>query len=152
MALPSVFDASTVQALQARLSKLTAQTAPQWGKMNVAQMLAHCNVTYDMIYTDKYPRAGGFKKFLLKLVLKPIVTNEKPYRKNSGTAPEFKVAAEQDFNTQMQILTANLQRVQKDGLGAFEGRESNSFGPLTGIEWSNMMYKHLDHHLQQFGV
>jgi len=25
-------------------------------------------------------------------------------------------------------------------------------GKLTAVEWSNMLYKHLDHHLRQFGV
>jgi hypothetical protein len=38
------------------------------------------------------------------------------------------------------------------GADAFEGKESNSFGKLTASEWNIMMYKHLDHHLTQFGV
>jgi hypothetical protein len=32
-----------------RVNKLTPESKPLWGTMNVAQMLAHCNVTYDMI-------------------------------------------------------------------------------------------------------
>ena len=34
----------------------------------------------------------------------------------------------------------------------FEGKESHSFGSLNKEEWNNMFYKHLDHHLNQFGV
>jgi hypothetical protein len=34
----------------------------------------------------------------------------------------------------------------------FEGKESNSFGALNSTEWNNMLFKHLDHHLNQFGV
>ena len=31
-------------------------------------------------------------------------------------------------------------------------KESLSFGALSVSEWNNLFYKHLDHHLNQFGV
>ena len=63
MALPNIFEKSVADEVIARINNLTPATQPGWGKMNVAQMLAHCNVTYEMIYTDKHPKPN----FLLDL-------------------------------------------------------------------------------------
>ena len=46
MALPNIFEKSVADEVIARINNLTPATQPGWGKMNVAQMLAHCNVTY----------------------------------------------------------------------------------------------------------
>lgn len=152
MPLPNIFTPNVSQEIIGRINNLTTETQPTWGKMNVAQMLAHCNVTYDFIYTEKYPRPTGFKKFMIKLFAKKIVVGDKPYSKNSRTADEFLVAAEQDFENEKSKLVANINKVVSEGAKVFEGRESHAFGPLSVTEWSNMFYKHLDHHLVQFGV
>ena len=120
--------------------------------MSVDQMLAHCNVTYEMAYTDKHPKPGAFKKFLLKLFVKNAVINEKPYPKNSRTAPQFLVKGDKDFQAEKKRLVDYLNKTQELGAAHFEGKESHSFGPLTSSEWSNLFAKHLEHHLEQFGV
>jgi hypothetical protein len=135
-----------------RIEKLDSTTQPQWGKMNVAQMLAHCNVTYEMIYEDKHPKPGGFKKWMLKTFIKPIVVGEKTYKKNSKTAPEFIIADAREFESEKSRLIDHINKTAELGRDHFEGKESHSFGKLTAQEWNNMFYKHLDHHLTQFGV
>ena len=150
--MKDIFDQNVANELISRIEKLTPTTQAQWGKMNVAQMLAHCNVTYDMIYTEKYPKATGFKKFILKALVKGIVVNEKPYKKSSQTAPAFLITDARDFVAEKSKLMSNIDRMAKDGRTSFEGKESNSFGALTAQEWNNMCYKHIDHHLTQFGV
>jgi hypothetical protein len=152
MALPNIFTEPVVNQLKARISKLSNETAPQWGKMNVAQMLAHCNVTYELALENIHPPAGAVQKFFIKLFVKSIVTGEKPYAKNSRTAPIFMVASEQDFVTQKARLESYLDKVFTMGEAQFDGKESHAMGKLSAAEWNNMFYKHLDHHLQQFGV
>ena len=152
MPLPNIFSKEVSQQIIERIHNLSAETQPNWGTMNVAQMMAHCNVTYDFVYTDKYPKPTGLKKFMIKLFAKKIVVSERPYPKNGRTANEFLVAAEQDFLTQKERLTKHINQVVAEGEATFEGRESHSFGPLKTVEWNNMFYKHLDHHLTQFGV
>lgn len=153
MALPNIFTKEVSQDIVNRIEKLSPESQPDWGKMNVAQMLAHCNVTYDMAnHPEKFSKPGAFKKWILKLMVKNVVVNEKPYAKNSRTAPDFLVAAEQDFADQRSKLTNAIQKVQQEGELAYEGKESHSFGSLTSQEWNNMFYKHLNHHLTQFGV
>jgi hypothetical protein len=148
----NIFDQAVTDELIARIGRLSAQSQPQWGKMNVAQMLAHCCVTYEFIFDNKHPKPGAIKQWLLRLFIKPSVVNEKPYRKSTPTAPEFKVSSQQDFNLQQARLTEYLLKTQSLGEKHFEGKSSRSFGKLSAREWNNMLYKHLDHHLTQFGV
>ncbi len=135
-----------------RINNLTPTTQPVWGKMTVAQMLAHCNVTYEMAYENIHPKPNAFVKFLLTLLVKNSVVTEKPYKKNNQTAPAFIIKEEKNFDTEKVRLTNYIKKSQELGSTFFEGKESHSFGKLTATEWNCMFYKHLDHHLSQFGV
>ena len=135
-----------------RIEKLSPHTQGLWGKMNVSQMLAHCNVTYEMVYDNKHPRLNFLKRFFIKAFAKNVVVGEKPYKKGMPTAPVFIMSDNKDFETEKRRLIDYLYRTQELGEEHFEGKESLSFGPLNKQEWNNMFYKHLDHHLNQFGV
>ncbi len=149
---PSIFAPQTITDLLARIDKLTPATQPLWGKMDVAQMLAHNNVGFDLTYGKIPVSYNWLQRLLLKLFVKDTVVGKTPYKKNGRTAPVFIVADERDFAAEKETLIANLNRVHNDGAEAFEGRESPSFGKMTAQEWSNQVWKHLDHHLRQFGV
>lgn len=151
--MKNIFDLTVSEEIISRINNLTAETQPQWGKMSVDQMLAHCCVTYDYIYNEgKYKKPGGFKRFILKALVKNAVVSDKPYKKNSPTAPDFKIKDQKNFDNEKARLISFIQQTLKDGEKFFENKESHSFGVLTIKEWNNMLYKHLDHHLTQFGV
>jgi hypothetical protein len=80
------------------------------------------------------------------------VVSEKPYAKNGRTAPQFLIVDEKDFQTEKKILVDYIKKTQELGTTYFEGKESHSFGKLSSIEWNNSFFKHLNHHLEQFGV
>jgi hypothetical protein len=153
MALPNIFSSEVSDEVIGRIGKLTPETQRLWGKMDVAQMLAHLCVTYEMVYEpERHTKPGFLTRTVLKLVAKRIVTNEKPYGKNKPTAAPFKIVSEKDFESEKTRLIDYIRRTQTLGEAEFEGRESMSFGNMTATEWNNMMYKHLNHHLEQFGV
>jgi hypothetical protein len=150
--MKDIFSKEVAQEYIERISKLTPTTQAKWGKMNVAQMLAHCNVTYEFIYENKHKAPSGFGKLMLKLFVKPIVVNEKPYKQSSRTAPEFIISDERIFENEKNRLIGYINKTQALGRKEFEGKESLSFGKLNAQEWNNMFAKHLNHHLSQFGV
>jgi hypothetical protein len=152
MALPNVFLKETSDALLERLALLKCDSKPLWGKMNVAQLLAHLNVSYDLAYERMSSQHNFLMSWILKIFIKPLVVNEKPYKRNSSTAPLFIIANSRDFDTEMTKLIANIKDTQEKGAAYFEGKTSDSFGRLSAIEWNNLFYKHLDHHFRQFGV
>ncbi|NAS31102.1 DUF1569 domain-containing protein [Flavobacteriaceae bacterium R38] len=92
------------------------------------------------------------KMLFLKTFVKPVVVGKKPYKKNSRTAPVFLIKEKKDFNAEKERLVSYLTKTQELGEAHFHNKESHSFGNLTKEEWNIMMYKHLDHHLTQFGV
>jgi hypothetical protein len=152
MALANYFDKTVSDQMIQRIQKLNSDTAPLWGKMSVSQMLAHCCVTYEMIFTDKHPKPNAFVKFILKLFVKNTVVNEIAYKKNSQTAPAFLMKDEKNFEQEKQRLIDYIQKTQALGASYFDHKESHSFGALSSDQWNNMLYKHLDHHLSQFGA
>ena len=120
--------------------------------MNVSQMLAHCNVTYELVYEDKHPKPGPFLKFILNMMVKKMVISEKPYKKNGQTGPMFIITGDRDFEREKNRLSSYVSKTQQLGEKHFNGKQSHSFGKLSHHEWNHMFYKHLDHHLRQFGV
>lgn len=150
--MKSVFTPETTAECIERIQGIHAESQPLWGKMNAAQMLAHLNVAYDIAFDKVEVKNNFFMKFILKKMIKPMVTNEKPYKKNGPTSPAFLISDERDLEKERQNLISNIQQVETLGKDHFEGKINPSFGQLTSQEWSNMFYKHLNHHLTQFRV
>lgn len=150
--MKNVFQLSDKTEILERIQKLTPNTQRKWGKMTVAQMLAHLNVSYEMIYEDKHPKPNFLMGLILKYLVKNMVVNEKPYKQNGQTAPAFIIKDDKDFETEKNRLIDYVNKTQELGEAYFNGKESHSFGSLNKTEWNNLLYKHLNHHLTQFGV
>ena len=148
----NIFQPEISNEVVARINKLKPDSQPLWGKMSVAQMLAHCNVAYEMVYDNKHKAPNAFMKFILKTFIKDSVVGPKPYKKNSQTASAFLIKDERNFEEEKTRLVNYIKRTQELGGNYFDNKESLSFGKLTENEWNVMFYKHLDHHLGQFGI
>lgn len=151
--MQNVFDAKDAQEYINRINNLTPETQRKWGKMSVNQVLAHLNVAYDLTFTpEKFPKPSFIAKFLLSKFVKPKITNEIPYKQSLPTSPAFIIADERNYEEEKAKLIGNIQRVQQLGREAFEGKENINFGKMAAQGWNNMFAKHLNHHLEQFGV
>ena len=93
-----------------------------------------------------------FYGFYSKNLVKGGLVSEKPYKKSASTAPEFIIKDDRNFDEEKNRLIQYINKTVQLGEKHFDGRESMIFGNMTAIEWNNLFYKHLDHHLTQFGV
>ena len=150
--MKNLFDHQDTAVIIDRINGLSPSAQRLWGTMSVAQMLAHCNVAYEMTYENKHPAPHPFIKLLLRIFVKAKVVSDRPHKQNGRTAPAFLVSADKDFELEKNRLISFIQQTQQLGEDHFHMKESTSFGKLTKTEWNNMFYKHLDHHLRQFGV
>jgi hypothetical protein len=150
--MKNIFDPKVTADLIFRINQLKPESPALWGKMAVDQMLAHCCVAYEMAFTNKHPKPNAFMRLLLKIFVKKGVVNEVPYPKNIRTAPAFIIADRRNFEEEKERLIKYLEHTLSLGKAHFDGKESLSFGRMTAEEWNNQFYKHLDHHLTQFGV
>ena len=86
-------------------------------------------------------------------LVKPLVfRNEDPLRKNSPTATGLIVADERDLGQERDRLSGLIDKFAAGGAGGCTRNPHSFFGEMTPEQWAILMYKHLDHHLRQFGV
>ena len=151
--MENIFDSIGADNLIHRINQLTPETQAQWGKMSVDQMLAHCNIGFEMAYEpEKYSTINPIAKFFLKFLIKDTVVGKKPYQKNGRTAAEFIVSEAKNFEAEKQRLIQYIRKTNETGTAFFEGRTSRSLGNLSAEQWNVSFSKHLNHHLNQFGV
>lgn len=149
----NIFDSQDADFYIKAINQLTPETPAKWGKMSVDQMLAHCNVSYELIYEPEKHKAPSFiVKWMMKNFVKPKVVNEIPYKESIPTGPMFIIKDRKNFEEEQKRLIGFIQKTQQLGGAAFDGKISSGFGKLTTTEWNNMLAKHLDHHLKQFNV
>ena len=143
-----LFDASTYQEIVDRINTLTPSTVPEWGKMNVAQMLAHCAEVIDVGNGKPLKGTPWYLKPFGGIV-KKMVLSEKPYPKDLGTHPQYVMGEPEDFNAQKERLLLSMKAMIALGRVA---KKHPLMGHMSAEERGFAQYKHLDHHLTQFGV
>ena len=149
--MKNLFQLDAVDELVSRIDCLQPTTQRQWGKMDVAQMMAHCSGALDMAAGRLNPPRILLGRLIGPLV-KPIYTNEKPFSRNNPTDKKLVVSDARDFAREREQLKLKVRQFHQGGAGQCTRHPHPFFGPLTPQEWSRGMYKHLDHHLRQFGV
>jgi len=147
----SLFDPADRDSVLERLVLLQPGAARQWGKMGAAQMLAHCSIAMEMA-TGHEPRKQKLIGKILGPFVKSSLLGEKPFTKNSPTDPAFVVTDEKDFEAERDRLGRLVNVFCEAGPEKASAYTHSFLGRLEGEQWGVMMYKHLDHHLRQFGA
>ena len=148
--MQNLFDPADRASIERRVMALQASSARQWGTMNPAQAMAHCVVGLEMACGDR-PKKQALLGRVITPFIRSFVLGEAPMRKNAPTGPEFVIADERNLATEQQRVTALVDRFCQRGPSAAATAVHRFFGRLSGEEWGRLMYKHLDHHLRQFG-
>lgn len=151
--MKNLFQAACVEEVKQRLSALSPGSQRQWGKMNPAQMLAHCSLGLEMAAGEIRPQRALIGR-VLGPVIKPMAfRDEEPMRRNSPTSKELLVIGDdRDFEAERKRLSELIDRFAAAGAAGCTSHPHAFFGSLTPDEWAVLMYKHLDHHLRQFGA
>lgn len=149
--MKNLFEQETVNEVISRIDKLQPTSQRQWGKMGPAQMMAHCSIGMDMA-SGRLNLPRVFIGRLIAPFFKSIFTNEKPFGKNAPTAKEFVVADQRDFAREQEQLKVKVRQFCEGGETHCTRHPHPFFGSLTPQDWGRGMYKHLDHHLRQFGA
>src|SRR5690606_1379967 len=106
--IKNIFTVDVANEVVGRINNLQPTSQREWGTMDVAQMLAHCNVPYEYTFEpEKFKKPNFFMKLILKNFVKKIVTGSRPYKQNERTAPTFVISNERDFELEKSILIAN---------------------------------------------
>ncbi|MCI4669224.1 MAG: DUF1569 domain-containing protein [Bacteroidia bacterium] len=147
----NIFDSGDYQSIKARIDKLNPTSPAQWGKMSVDQMLRHCAIQLQMglgkienksfegpgLFRTAFGRWAGLYAF--------------PWPKGSNTPSKMDMSKNEvsvdDFESEKKLLLELLELVQ-----ASKGLKPHPFfGAMEKKDWGRLIWKHLDHHLNQFG-
>jgi hypothetical protein len=150
--MKNLFDPATADEVKSRLLNLRPESERLWGTMNAAQAVAHCCGGLEMALGDTRPRRMLIGRILGGLIKRLALGNDEPMRRNSPTVPELVVADARELDAERQRLCGLIDRFAAAGAAGCTTHPHSFFGRLTPREWAVLMYKHLDHHLRQFGA
>ena len=150
--MKSIFEKETCDELLTRLGNLSPECERQWGKMSCSQMMEHTARVLEMATSDEQPVKQIFLGKLLAWTVKGQFLGEKPFRKNAPTGPDYRIADEPELEATRERLKQMILRFHERGADGLDGNVHPFFGRLTGKQWGETQYKHVDHHLRQFGV
>jgi len=145
----SIFEKASNEVMVARINKLSPETKALWGKMTVNQMLKHTNESILIAFGEKTLKINFLMRFLGKMMKNKVFNSE--FKKNSPTAPEFIFKEEYDFEGAKNELISNFSQFAK-GHDSIKITNHPFWGKMSFEDWDKLMWKHLDHHLRQFGV
>jgi hypothetical protein len=149
--IKNLFDKEACQEMLERLDQLTPATERKWGKMNVSQMLAHCKEAFKVPLSEK-PLPKMFPLILIGPLFKKKLFDNIRWKQGLPTAPNFKIKDERNFESEKEELLKLVNQFYTRGPKGAGLYPHPVFGKFTPEQWGKAMWKHLDHHLRQFGV
>ncbi len=150
--MKNLFEPSTVQEVKTRVANLKPDSAAQWGTMTAAQAMAHCTGGFETAVGDSMPPRVLIGRLIGGIIKPMALKDDEPMRKNSPTAKSLVIDDERDLAKEKERLTGIIDRFAAGGPAVCTAHPHAFFGKMTPQEWAILMYKHLDHHLRQFGA
>ncbi len=147
--MKTIFDKNTRDELIQRINSLTENNKAQWGKMNLYQMLKHCTLWEDMMQGKRKYKQTFIGRLLGKSMLKSVLKDENPLRHSTPTLPDLVISGTGNVEEQKKEWIKRIQEYAQyepaDFVHVF-------FGKMSKEQIGQIVYKHSDHHLRQFGV
>jgi hypothetical protein len=150
--MKNLFEAATAKEIKERIAKLGPSCQRQWGKMTAPQAMAHCSVAMEWAVGDSFPPRMFVGRIFGPIAKSQVLKDEKPMARNTPTAKSLVIADERELGQECQRLSALIERFNAGGPQGCTRHPHAFFGELAPEQWAQLMYKHVDHHLRQFGV
>ncbi|WP_432353722.1 DUF1569 domain-containing protein [Sporosarcina sp. A2] len=149
--MKNIFNHMHTAEVLKRIDKLSPNSQPKWGEMGVAQMLAHCSSFQDIAMGNSFP-PRSWLGIIVGRFAKQMVYNDKTLPHNMSTIPTILIADDREFDIEREKLIQKIITFQNNGPEKCTTHPHPFFGKLTSEQWGKGIYKHLDHHLNQFEV
>ena len=139
-----------------KMNALTEESKAGWGVMNAQEMTEHLadffNVSTERVKTRLYTPEEHLPKYM------EFLMSEKPFKENTKAPAEL--LGETPLPLRFSSLAEakqNLRQSVNDFNAYFQEDDSKktlhpAFGMLNYDEWVRLHYKHVVHHLKQFGL
>ena len=148
--MPSLFVPQVRSTILDRISRLSPERKPVWGRFTAPEMV--CHVSCGLRHALGELAAGPLSRRLTWFPINWLVIHVVPWPRGKGRSPpEFLATRPTTWMADVSRLRRLIERFAAKGAAA-AWPESPVFGRISGRSWGVMEHKHLDHHLRQFGV
>ncbi len=150
--MKNLFNVTDNKEILDRINKLNSGSQAQWGKMNVEQMVKHAQSPLLTAYGELKLKRGLMGMLFGGMVKNKLTKDEKPFGRNLPTDKAFIIVSQHEFEKEKNSLIGLVKRFEQVGSAGISKEPHPFFGKITADEWSIIQWKHLDHHLRQFGA
>jgi hypothetical protein len=147
--MSSIFNKSENEAIIARINSLTTESKALWGKMTVDQMCKHCTSAINVAFDKQDVKVNFLMRFLGKILKNKVFNSE--FKRNSPTAKEFVFTNHYDLEIAKKEFIESFSQFAQ-GPQTIKVMNHPFWGKMTYEDWDKLMWRHVDHHLKQFGV
>lgn len=147
----SLFNKSDSDSIIARANLLLQNSARKWGTMSVTEMLLHCNmVNKNVLENSATSKNTSTKQRIFKYIFLYLIPHFPKNRRGPSRLQTKGLVDDSEFSNTLATFATII--TQFAGHNEEISLVHPMFGLLTTEEWGMAMYKHVDHHLRQFGV
>lgn len=147
--MSSIYNKSENEAIIARINLLTTESKALWGKMTVDQMCKHCTSAINVAFGKQDVKVNFLMRFLGKILKDKVFNSE--FKRNSPTAKEFVFTNHYDLEIAKKEFVESFSQFTQ-GQQTIKVMNHPFWGKMTYEDWDKLMWRHVDHHLRQFGV
>jgi hypothetical protein len=147
----NIFNSNDYEMIVKRINSLSDTSKREWGTMTVTEMLAHCTIQLKMALFE-FQGTKNEGSFIFRTSFGRWIGLYGPrWQKGTITPSQMKINTQtltiKNFNDErIQLLNYLKLVATKDSF-----QEHPIFGELNKKDWGRLIWKHLDHHLRQFG-
>ncbi|MBI2406779.1 MAG: DUF1569 domain-containing protein [Gemmatimonadetes bacterium] len=145
----SIYDPAVRASLLARIDRLGASDSARWGQFTAPKMVTHLIESLRMAANEIAvpPRST----FLSNRLVRYLVIYVLPFPRGAPTARQLLARAPDTWASDVSALKTTLERTAAiDPNVAWPAHPA--FGDINGSDWGVLIYRHMDHHLRQFGA
>jgi Protein of unknown function (DUF1569) len=146
--MPTILAQGDRELIVKRLRQLTPDTKPIWGTLTAPRLLCHLSdqLRVSLGEAPMVRRDTALTRTLLKWLV--IYSPIKAPPGKVQTSPEMLTTPPGNWQSDLERTESLIQRLAITSTTAAHPK----FGPLSHDGWGRLTWKHLDHHLRQFGV
>jgi hypothetical protein len=148
--MKTIFDESDRAAILRRVDALAADRRALWGRFTAPEMVCHLSagLRQGLGELDAEEPRGP----LSLPVINWLAIHVFPWPKGKAKSPPALLTTKPtSWDADLDALRSLIDRFGARGASA-SWPPSAAFGRISGESWGVLEYRHLDHHLRQFGV
>jgi hypothetical protein len=133
------------------MQRVPADRTPHWGRMTAPRMVVHCTDALRMATGALPVRVLPVGRVLGATGIGTVLARHLPFPKGAPTHPKLLAREITGFGDELAQFAQALETfAAKPVRDAWPPHPL--FGALSGATWGVLAWRHVDHHLRQFGV